>query len=80
MKKKLIIISSLVLSVVIITVFALLPIKVSASDDPNCSTTVGDITLYCYGVPSAVCFTIYGNTPTACRGTEVAIFIPDNPE
>ena len=79
MKKKQLILFAVVVSIVTITLCILLSAKTYAKD-PNCWSTVGNTTIYCYGEATSVCFTVYDNGPFVCKGTEIVVFKPDNPE
>jgi len=80
MKKPESLIFVILASIVVIALSSLLSLKASAIN-PNCSTTVGNVTIECYGSTSSLCMTIHDELgATECYGTKRAIFHPDDPE
>ena len=79
MKRTKTIICAIVTITVAITLGTLLSTKAFARK-PNCTSTVGNITLECYGPQLSICFTEYNNGPHECKGTEIVIFQPDDPD
>jgi hypothetical protein len=78
MKRTKTIICAIVAITFAITLGTLLSTKAFARK-PNCTSTVGNITLECYGPQVSICFTVYDNGTHECKGTEVVIFHPDDP-
>lgn len=80
MKRKQSITFAIIVSIITITLCTLLPSQLYARR-VNCSTSVGSTIIYCYGATNSICFTEYnGGEPRECRGTEIVIFKPDDPE
>ena len=79
MKKKHSIVFTAILSIAIVTLCILSSTKTSATE-PNCRATVGNTTFYCYGATTSVCFTVYDNGYFVCKGTEIVVFKPDDPQ
>lgn len=80
MKRTKTIFCAIVAITISITMGILLAPKASARK-PNCYSVLGDYTLECYGPQTSICFTVYGNNgPQECKGTEIVIFQPDDPD